>query len=281
MEYEPSVSGDSIFSPHLHNVGEFNRPIECNDDMLSDLYNGLSCCDTTLSSVILSPPNGEEVLIPCGSCVIVDMDSQDTIELPDGLRIEGMLYFPPSANVSIRTTHVFVVGTLKIDTPYSGNQVKFSLYGEDDAVYTNTAGYSSLAQCPSSCNFGPKAIAVIGGRLEIQGEGKDPSCPAWEKLLAVSGSAVPIQETGQDDSINQLLVSPEAANCWGPGTELLLTSHTRSNSDRQVVTVESVDIEMRIIMLTSNINKPVTLLDHDDFAVEVASLTRPVVIEAE
>jgi hypothetical protein len=45
------------------------------------------------------------------------MASKETIDLPGGLQIEGMLYFPPSADVTIRTTHVIVLGTLKIDTP--------------------------------------------------------------------------------------------------------------------------------------------------------------------
>jgi G8 domain len=460
MEYHPSVPGDNIFSPHLHNVGEFNRPLECNFDMLSNLQGGATCCETTLSSIIANADIGAELLIPCGVCVIVDMDARQTIDLPGGLQIEGMLYFPPSADVTIRTTHVIVLGNLKIDTPDIDNMVTFSLYGEDDVIFENFAGHSSLELCSSLCNFGAKVIAVVGGRLEIKGT--DPSCPAWEKLMAVSGSGspsvapgpapvmafpcgdanvltnsdfeqgilnwvgygnprdiiapgydevgnaiiatgrnnwsagiyqslnltcvtksqrwqvstkvklynettgnpvscdtnvqmdcplvrfyyrvgtdshhfyeyydtdmiwnegnwndlnvtvgieldettevgimicggpigavlevddvamIPIGEETQDaersDYINQLSVSPEAANCWGPGTELLLTSHTRSDLDRQVVTVQGVDIEMRTITLTQNIVKPVTLQDHDDFAIEVASLTRRVVFEAE
>jgi hypothetical protein len=101
-------------------------------------------------------------------------------------------------------------------------------------------------------------------------------------MIPIQGAMLEeIQEAERNDSINQLLVSPEAASCWGPGTELLLTSHTRSDLDRQVVTVQSVDVEMRTITLSQTIVKPLTLQDHNDFAIEVASLTRRVVFEAE
>lgn len=85
----------------------------------------------------------------------------------------------------------------------------------------------------------------------------------------------------ETDLFSRLVVSQKASTCWGAGSELLLTSHTRDFADRQVVTVESVDEELGILTLTDTINKPITQQDHAVFAVEVASLSRSVVFEAE
>jgi hypothetical protein len=74
-------------------------------------------------------------------------------------------------------------------------------------------------------------------------------------------------------------VSPEATSCWKPGTELLLTSHTRNQDDQQVRTIESSDSATGVIRLTAPIDKPISLQDHADFAVEVASLNRRIVFE--
>lgn len=460
LEYEgDETDGDdkdpmNIFSPNFEdsmsesNGDGFNRPLRCNIDMMRSLKNNTSCCDTTLSSFLENPQSEREteLVIPCGQCVIVDFDDVAELELPGGLRIEGILYFPPTSSVTIRTTHVWVVGTLKIDVLDPGNQVKFHLYGDDEVEFQNTGGHSELEYCSSKCSLGTKPIAVIGGRLEIQAY--DPSCVAWEKLQAVlpplpnppcgyqnllengdmeenklstwagygnerafsspgyggSGHSIvatggvnwsrgvhqalepdclekgqeftvrakvklydtltnqpiscdrdkqesdqncpmvrlyflvgeenhqffeyyddeivwtdgewndleitfpieveptevqrgniilcggPVNSTLEIDNvvmvpkaepINQIVVSPEAAKCWQPGVELLLTSHTKDYNDRQVVTVESVDVDMGIVVLNQTIEKPVTLEDHEIFAVEVASLTRPVIFEAE
>ena len=109
---------------------------------------------------------------------------------------------------------------------------------------------------------------ITTGQLDIKGYLE--SCPSWEKLIAVSSTA-----------LNELTVSPEAAACWGPGTELVITSHTRSMEDRQVVTVVSSDTTTGKVVLAETIAKPITLEDSLDFAVEIASLTRPVVFEGE
>lgn len=99
--------------------------------------------------------------------------------------------------------------------------------------------------------------------------GYPDACPSWEKLLNVGAS------------MNELYVSPAAAACWGAGTEIVLTSHTRSDDGHQVVKVLSSDPTTGKIVLDSTIVRPITLIDSPDFAVEIASLNRPVVFEAE
>lgn len=61
----------------------------------------------------------------------------------------------------------------------------------------------------------------------------------------------------------------------------MLTSHTRNWDGEQVATVSGYDPDTGMITLASPIDKPITLADSSDFAIEVASLTRRVVFEAD
>ena len=46
-------------------------------------------------------------------------------------------------------------------------------------------------------------------------------------------------EVGYKDAVDyhQIKVSPEAATCWKPGDELVLSSHTRWDKDKQIATI--------------------------------------------
>ncbi len=410
------------------------QPLTCND-MVDKVQ-----CDTTFSSLIASSAARLPVTIPCGACVIVDQQAGQYLTLEFGLRVEGKLYFPPSASLTIRTTFVLVLGVLKMDVPAPGKYVKISLFGEDDIYFMPTAQNSAACSSPG-CKIGKKVIAVAGGRLDILGYAAH--CPAWEKLqdvrrsrrafsnianctrnIVVNGDArngttswtgygrpINVEDgalraygriiwwnglfqtlplhcfaegqtwniaakvklynesngapldcrpafTGNHDCplvilrakyangaevpyefpdhemiwnkggwsnfstdmtiksdlykpgiafiilhlaggragsailwdnivmqrtfpIDQLKVTPTAAACWHQGTELVITSHTRWNSDEQVVTVASSDAATGLVTLTKPIIKPITQVDSPDFAVEVASLSRQIRFQAD
>ena len=104
-----------------------------------------------------------EAHIPCGVCAIVDYENGDTVEIPRGINVEGMLYFPPTANVELRTPHLYVQGNLQIDAPNDGNKIK---------VHMINTGYEQFMiphaenanQCSAvGCSFGPKAVGIAGG----------------------------------------------------------------------------------------------------------------------
>lgn len=78
-----------------------------------------------------------------------------------------------------------------------------------------------------------------------------------------------------------IVVSDEAASCWKPGDELLLTSHTRWSADRQIVVIEKTDSSSNTVTLKAPIERPITVQDDALFAVEVAHLSRRVVLTAE
>ena len=82
-------------------------------------------CNANLTVNDCSPPtspnyNGflsssiQQIVIPCGKCSVVDTTDGSTLSFTNGIDIQGMLYFPSTANVTVETTHVFVQGTLKV-----------------------------------------------------------------------------------------------------------------------------------------------------------------------
>ena len=96
-----------------------------------------------------------------------------------------------------------------------------------------------------------------------------------------TGYQLRVDKVSSDTELYDIKVSPEAASCWAAGTEVLLTSHTRNYNDQQVVTIESTDPVNGMIRFTTPIATPLSKADHPDFAVEVASLNRRIVFEAD
>jgi hypothetical protein len=79
----------------------------------------------------------------------------------------------------------------------------------------------------------------------------------------------------------EIQVSPAAADCWKPGTEVLLTSHTRSQTDQQVAVIKSRKGTSNFLRFADTIERPLSVANHPDFAVEVALLNRRIVFEAD
>ena len=101
-------------------------PLSCNSDL------DVSACstETTLSSILNNADTTKEVLIPCGTCALVDTTDGSTVDIPAGLNIEGMLFFPSASHVTIETTHMFVQGKLKMDPPAlaSSNSIRVRIW---------------------------------------------------------------------------------------------------------------------------------------------------------
>ena len=135
-----------------------------NDRKLMDeeVFHVPLACNVNLASALCKPLSdlaGD--VIPCGECYTVDTTNGSVLDYPNGLRIEGKLYFPETANVVIKAKYVFVLGLLKIVPPASGNLVKFHLYQEEDVTFTES---DPMAECAGGCNLGSKVIAVLGGK---------------------------------------------------------------------------------------------------------------------
>lgn len=65
------------------------------------------------------------------------------------------------------------------------------------------------------------------------------------------GSTVPSPSTNSNpDPNNQIHLSHQAAGCWTPGSEILITSNTLRSKDYQIATIESTDPLAGTIKLT-------------------------------
>jgi len=113
------------------------------------------------------------------------------------------------------------------------------------------------------------------GQLDIQGI--DPDCPSWEQLLDLSA------ETEGDDAtiLNKIHLSQKAAECWTPGSEILITSSDEYPTNYQVATIDTTDPAVGTLKLTSPINPVSTMATKPKYAVEVALLNRRIVFEAD
>lgn len=211
---------------------QFHKSIACNDDDLLDEPEQDVCTKNSFRNLVETNDSSilEEVLVvPECECYIVDYTDGEVIELPSGLSINGKLYFPRDANVTLRTTFVWVKGILKIDNPDVGKKVTFSLYGDEEHTYKSFNHDCPLCKTSSDnsqdpvdggdggggCNMGSKVIAVVGGRLDINGYDDDDNCPAWEKLNDIGTpkprsfeNHLPCSNSNDDDDTDS------TSSCW-------------------------------------------------------------------
>lgn len=104
-----------------------------------------------------------EAHIPCGVCAIVDYTDGETVEIPRGINVEGMLYFPSTANVEVRTPHLYVQGNLKIDAPNDGNRIKVHMIDTEKEQFM-IPHVENANQCSAlGCSLGKKAVGIAGG----------------------------------------------------------------------------------------------------------------------
>jgi len=196
------------------------QPLTCNN-ISSAAWNSKCSSEEaiTLSDLVLlsttsaSTSPGVALEIPCGECVVVDYTDGSTIEISGGINVVGKLYFPTAANVTIRTTHVFVQGIFSTERPMGvpistdSNRVKILIYEEEtDEDSTVQLHAENMGKCDgifddsacrtSSMSTGRKSFSVVGGRMDVSAI--DPSCPAWEHLLdyTVTSNPNPPQITG-------------------------------------------------------------------------------------
>lgn len=80
---------------------------------------------------------------------------------------------------------------------------------------------------------------------------------------------------------NQIHLSQKAAECWTPGSEILITSNTEKSNDYQIATIASTNPFTGTIQLTSSIEPVSTVASDPNHAVEVALLNRRIIFEAD
>jgi hypothetical protein len=78
-----------------------------------------------------------------------------------------------------------------------------------------------------------------------------------------------------------IILESSVCDKWAPGAEILITSHSRQWDDHQVRTIKLMTTsgDSCLLELNNPIKRPTTLRDSQDFAVEVALLSRNIVFE--
>ena len=275
------------------------QPLSCNGQLTSA---DVDCVPTspnyagTLSDLLAAADTaaGEQVVVPCGWCAVASTTDGSTLDLSGGgLNVEGMLHFPPSANLTVVTPHVFVQGVLQMDPPDTdlANTVRVRLVGSDDQYLVPHEENAMACDPAVGCNVGKKAVAVAGGRLDIRGLAEDDACPAWAKLQSV---LPPDLEGAQPHEIT--VPDPRAAECWGsrPNGEILITNSKSSGgwqdqvvrtvqTAEPLVTIQSFDAATKLSFArTDSVLNPISQDGAEDprMASDVAWLSRPIVFEA-
>lgn len=271
-----NMKGRGLNNDIMLREGQF-APLSCNANLtvMKDCSSNI-----TLSSILESTPGGSEVLIECGTCAMVDVTDGSTLNFDSGLNIEGMLYFPSTAKVTLQLDHMFVQGTLKMDAPLVGNTVTFFMTGTENKILYPHYENANACKSTNDCSMGKRAIAVAGGTLDISGISGDKPCPAWTHLSIPSSdfSAIGI---GQD-----------AAECWAEiidststeaTAEILITNSEVIHGwkEHHVYEVSSIDVGSGILHLTNPIEgNPVTTEINELYAAEVALLNRRIIFDS-
>ena len=191
-------------------MGTDFSPLACNANLtVADCDATGTTGGLTLSSILeaslQASNNGTtaaEAIIPCGMCATATVSDGSALTFPSGLNVEGMLYVPPSANLTIEATRIIVQGILKVEPPSEGNAVKFSMINPPAGTPAEELEYfvphpDNAAACDATtgCPIGKRAVAVAGGVLDVVGtvdtsssSSSGTTCPGYVPLLSVSGS---------------------------------------------------------------------------------------------
>jgi hypothetical protein len=145
-------------------------PLHCNTNAVPSISSEECLTGATLLSSLIAAAAAAStnVIVPCGSCVKVDYNNGSTITLPgDGsLNIKGRLHFPPTSDVTLNSTAIFIEGLLDIPQGiYDENEVKFSLYGQDEwYYYPHEKCTAGDLHCMHKKAVGKKPVVVAGGK---------------------------------------------------------------------------------------------------------------------
>ena len=100
-------------------------------------------------------------------------------------------------------------------------------------------------------------------------------------LKRFTGDFSPPPPEDQEVILNQIHLSQEAAECWPPGSEIVITSNSMSGSNYQLAIIDTTDPVLGTLKLTSAIDPVSTIASDPNHAVEVALLNRRIVFEAD
>lgn len=248
-------------------------PLSCNANLAS------AVCNSWTSIFGSSSTFTSQIIIPCGTCVQMNHPGPE-LSLLGGINIIGKLIFPNdgSYTLTINTASIIVQGELDMQstlTPVTGTPLlRIVMIGFDEKLSFRPVNENANA-CPNfDCEVGFKSITVAGGKVNLNG--LPPSTLTWVKLHNVAG--------GTANNPTALIVSASIQNKWSVGADVLITSHTRDWTDQQVRKIVSIAPARTPsgyvqINLNASIRRPTTIVESVEYAVEVALLSRNILLE--
>ncbi|KAL3906393.1 MAG: hypothetical protein SGILL_009288 [Bacillariaceae sp.] len=150
------------------------------------------------------------------------------------------------------------------------------------AIDAGAGAGNLIANCPPSSN---NEWVTCSGDIRISEELAAVTSPRlYTRVLDDEGSTVDIADislTYSGGRITKLTLEDPTGivECWGSDAEILITSHTIQHEDSQVAVIESVS-SSGIITLKEPIFRPMSMEDDSMTAVEVALLTRNILLTA-
>lgn len=211
------------------------------------------------------------VTIHCHQCVRVDSGLDANL---GGLVVLGRLVLDASvADISIRALFVVVEGELVIPPPGAvvphTSAVRITI--RDGGERSHRPQRASMCG-GGSCSIGMKPFAVIGGRLDMRG--LEPACRTW----------APVERFVPDGDQWALEVDSTMVACWGEGSTVAIASDEHRHTGGVTADIASVtagDNGRTVLRLDRDVGRRMAADDDPRFAVEVALLSRNVVIEGE
>ena len=227
----------------------------------------------------------EEIVIPCGECITMDISF---VKIKKGLDIQGKLVIEDGSLVELHTPFLRVQGELEITSskPVDGQpDVSIFMVGYDTERLTRfiPADSNKDACFGDFCEAGSKSFLIAGGKVTLNG--LPENAPSWLHLHSVESSQDDFSGCGSQSATPDVLVlSKRVEGKWAPGSEVMITSHTSKWDDQHVRVITKVEPHpfesnhVRVI-LNEGIPRPSTIQDNQFYAVEVALLSRNIVLQ--
>ena len=281
----PFVAGVCVERESNKDVADF-VPLRCNQDVI---HMDTQLC-TSWSNYFSAFTFTSRVVIPCGVCLLIahNDDSMNSITLTfqDGLDIQGKLVILGHDDyiVTIQSTLIVVQGELVVNTTdqtVDGNaRVRFILQGNQEQSFEPVEENALACDYGTQpCHIGKKAFVVAGGAVTFLGLPSSDSVRTWVSLQRVASLE-------GEDMLTPSVLMVEATVPWAAGAELLVTSHTREWDGQQVRRIRLVKPHPRnagwvqLYLDTPLQYRPTTRQDNREMAVEVALLSRSIVVES-
>jgi len=193
---------------HHQHGGHGFEPLPCNH-----MIDSAPCAPFSSQSYDVSQP----VVIPCGSCITMDLAGNQTFS--GGLDVRGKLVFPSTrSSLEISTPYVFVQGEFIVEElednillPQPEHDLEFRFVGTDDVHFMKHSQqpFDKCGEDTGGCNLSKKPFVVAGGRVDISGMSEH--CDTWTRVQSTgdagAASITPLEAPSAIDGCSRVLVS--------------------------------------------------------------------------